>query len=59
MPDGWTVVSLDDVPAGTFIAVRDPTVFRRAVAAERGTAVPKLRTALEQDPDLGRLLTEP
>jgi hypothetical protein len=124
-----------DAPAGTFIAVRDTAVFRRAVAAEPGTAVcalggpstfepsasewierarpllrsdpararelldqlrrerpdspgvelgealwalsqgddgaarelltsvvaadPELRTALEQDPDLGRLLTEP
>jgi hypothetical protein len=124
-----------DAPAGTFIAVRDATVFRRAVAAEPHTAVcalggpptfepsasewierarpllrsdptearelldelrserpespgvrigealwalsqgedgaarelltsviasnPELRAALEQDPDLGRLLTEP
>ena len=28
-----------DAPAGTFVAVTDPTVHRRAVAAEPGTAV--------------------
>lgn len=28
-----------DAPAGTFVLVRDPTVHRRAVAAEPGTAV--------------------
>jgi hypothetical protein len=28
-----------DVPAGTFVVVTDPTVHRRAVAAEPGTAV--------------------
>jgi hypothetical protein len=28
-----------DAPAGTFVAVSDPTVHRRAVAAEPGTAV--------------------
>ena len=33
--DGDTI----DAPAGTFVAVRDPAVFRHAVAAEPGTAV--------------------
>jgi hypothetical protein len=28
-----------DVPAGTFVLVSDPSVYRRAVAAEPGTAV--------------------
>src|SRR4051794_34110308 len=34
-----------DAPAGTFVAVIDPTVHRRAVAAEPGTAGPPPRGA--------------